>query len=60
MTTYKIRYEKCAQRALDRSARAARALTQEFGVGLRDAGDLLGLSYQRVQQLTANNARKQK
>jgi len=32
--------------------RAARTLVDELGLGLRDAGELLNVSHQRVQQLT--------
>jgi predicted RNase H-like HicB family nuclease len=38
-------------RALDTTRRAARDLVDGLGLTVRDAGDLLGLSHQRVQQL---------
>jgi predicted RNase H-like HicB family nuclease len=37
-----------AQRETQRSARA---LLEDMGIGMRDAGELLGISHQRVQQL---------
>lgn len=33
------------------TAKAARTLVEELHLGLRDAGELLGLSHQRIQQL---------
>jgi predicted RNase H-like HicB family nuclease len=38
-------------KAHDATSETARILVEEVGLGLRDAGDLLGLSHQRVQQL---------
>lgn len=38
-------------RALEETERTARALLDELGIGMRDAGELLGISHQRVQQL---------
>lgn len=36
------------------TADAAIALTQELGISVRDAGELLGLSHQRVQQIVSS------
>src|SRR5688572_13844204 len=40
-----------AERAQTSTAEAARLLTQDLHLSVRDAGELLGLSHQRVQQL---------
>jgi predicted RNase H-like HicB family nuclease len=40
------------------AARAATELTRDWHVSLRDAGEVLGLSRQRIQQLTARTPRK--
>jgi predicted RNase H-like HicB family nuclease len=39
------------ERAQAATAETARALVDELGIGVRDAGELLELSHQRVQQL---------
>ncbi|MBI4612419.1 MAG: type II toxin-antitoxin system HicB family antitoxin [Planctomycetes bacterium] len=53
-----VRRSAEARRKADRSGEDARAATMnavrelvEFGLGVRDAGELLGLSFQRVSQL---------
>ncbi|MGH3034945.1 MAG: type II toxin-antitoxin system HicB family antitoxin [Gaiellaceae bacterium] len=43
--------EKRRANAQAATAEAARALVNELDLGVRDAGELLGLSHQRVQQL---------
>jgi predicted RNase H-like HicB family nuclease len=41
--------------AKDTATKAVRLLTKDLGLSVRDAGELLGLSYQRVQQLATGN-----
>jgi predicted RNase H-like HicB family nuclease len=45
------RAEEQRAKASASTARAARVLVDDVGVGLRDAAELLGISHQRVQQL---------
>ncbi|TMK78516.1 MAG: type II toxin-antitoxin system HicB family antitoxin [Actinobacteria bacterium] len=45
------------ERAQEAMTKAARTLVDEVGLGLRDAGELLELSHQRVQQLVRPTTR---
>lgn len=48
---YTKRFEEVKEKSKDATARAVKVLTGEFGLSVRDAGELLGLSHQRVQQI---------
>ena len=47
----RTRAERENTNAQQLTRRAAHELVEDFGVSLRDAGELLGLSHQRVQQI---------
>ena len=47
----RARADRERSRAQEETERTARALLDEVGIGMRDAGELLGISHQRVQQL---------
>ena len=49
------RAEEEASKLQSSTAKAARVLTKDLGVSVRDAGELLGLSHQRVQQLLTSS-----
>lgn len=49
----RVRAEKEIDRAQRATREAVQALTKGLHLGVRDAGELLGLSHQRVQQLQA-------
>ena len=51
------RAERGRQDAQRTTSNAARLLVEQLGLGVRDAGELLGLSYQRVQQLVSGEAK---
>lgn len=53
----RTRAERDRQTAQTATSAAAKLLVERLGLGVRDAGDLLGLSYQRVQQLVSGEAR---
>ncbi len=54
------RAEEEAIKLQNTTAEAAEVLTKDVGVSVRDAGELLGLSHQRVHQLLTASARKKK
>lgn len=41
------------QKAQDSTAEAVKTLTEDLNLSVRDAGELLGLSHQRIQQLAS-------
>ena len=58
--TTRRRAEEEATKLQISTAEAAKVLTKDVGVSMRDAGELLGLSHQRIHQLLTANARKKK
>jgi len=54
--TLRRKAEESQVEASQAARRAARALLKEMGLSVRDAGTLLGMSGQRVQQLAAKEA----
>ena len=54
------RAEEEAIKLQNTTAEAAQVLTKDLGVSVRDAGELLGLSHQRVHQLLTASSRKKK
>jgi predicted RNase H-like HicB family nuclease len=53
----RTRAERGRENAQRATTTAATLLVERLGLGVRDAGDLLGLSYQRVQQLVSGEAK---
>jgi predicted RNase H-like HicB family nuclease len=54
----RARLERDQQEASRSTEEAAHVLVDELGMGLRDAGDLLDLSFQRVQQVVHSHKRR--
>jgi predicted RNase H-like HicB family nuclease len=54
------RAEEEAIKLQNSTAEAAEVLTKDVGMSVRDAGELLGLSHQRVHQLLTASSRKKK
>lgn len=53
----RTRAERGREDAQLATSSAAKLLVERLGLGVRDAGELLGLSYQRVQQLVSGEAK---
>ena len=53
-TSARAQVEELQRRAQDSTADAVRRLTRDLSMSVRDVGELLGLSHQRVQQLLAS------
>jgi len=53
----RTRAERGRENAQRVTTAAAKLLVERQGLGVRDAGELLGLSYQRVQQLVSSKGR---
>ena len=49
--TARTKAERVDEEAREATADAVRELVERYGLGVRDAGELLGLSFQRVSQL---------
>jgi predicted RNase H-like HicB family nuclease len=52
----RTRAERGRENAQRATTAAAELLVERLGLGVRDAGELLGLSYQRVQQLVSGES----
>lgn len=52
-TEARAKADEVQRRAVDSTQRAVTKLTEELALSVRDVGELLGLSHQRVQQLAS-------
>jgi predicted RNase H-like HicB family nuclease len=51
-TAARARLDEVQSKALEATAAAASVLTRKFGLSVRDAAEMLGVSHQRIQQLS--------